>query len=64
MSIPVLLPLRNGLKEPRYDGMELHGTDAGDAFRLGQTPISSPKLEPRLVSVAGKLRSILRIIPN
>ena len=32
MSIPVLLPLRDGIKEPRHDGMELHGADAGDAF--------------------------------
>lgn len=29
MSIPVLLPPRDGIKEPRYDGMELHGADAG-----------------------------------
>ena len=36
MSIPVLLPPRDGLKEPRHDGMELDGTDAGNAFRLGQ----------------------------
>jgi hypothetical protein len=28
-SIPVLLPLRDGLKEPRYDGVELHGANAG-----------------------------------
>ena len=34
-SIPVLLPFRDGFKEPRHDGMKLHGTDAGDAFRLG-----------------------------
>lgn len=36
MSIPVLLPPRDGLKEPRSDSMELHGTDAGAAFSLGQ----------------------------
>ena len=35
-SNPIRLPLRDGFKEPRHDGMELHGTDAGDAFRLGQ----------------------------
>ena len=29
MSIPILLPLRDGIKEPRHDGMELDGTDAG-----------------------------------
>ena len=30
------IPLRNGIKEPRHDGMKLHGADAGDAFHLGQ----------------------------
>ena len=35
-SIPIILPLRDGLKEPRHDGMELHGADTGNAFRLGQ----------------------------
>ena len=36
MSSPVLLPLREGLKEPRHDGMEFHHADAGDALRLGR----------------------------
>ena len=27
--------LCNGIKEPRHDGMKLHGADAGDALRLG-----------------------------
>ena len=31
------IPLRNGFKEPRHDGMELHRTDVGNAFRLGQS---------------------------
>ena len=31
------IPLRNGFKEPRHDGMKLYGADTGNAFRLGQS---------------------------
>jgi len=35
-SIPTLLPLHDGFKDLRHDGMKLHWADAGNAFRLGR----------------------------
>ncbi len=34
-SIPILLPLRDGFKDLRHDGMELHRTDAGNVVVIG-----------------------------
>ena len=36
LKAPDLLPLREDFKEPRREGMELHGSDAGDTFSLRQ----------------------------